>query len=596
MITKTFKMIYHILSPSERKKAVVISVMVLFMAFFDMIGVAAIMPFITIAGNPEVIQSNTYLSTVYNYLGFKNEYDFIFFTGIVVFILLIVSLLIKTITTYYQLRFTLTREFTIGLRLIQGYLKQPYEWFLNRNSADLGKNILGEVNYVINEALNPLGMLFSQSVVAFTLLALLIVVNPFLAVSLFLVLGTSYALIYVYLRKRIDTIGTSRGIVNRKRFTSVTEAFWAVKDIKIGGYEETYVQRFATPARLYAHYQSTARVVEQSPKFLLEGVIFGGLIAVLLFFLRSTGNLDQVLPTITVYAFATYKLMPALQQAYASFSKLRYSKNGLEMLYKEITELKKTPKVIQGNPVFALNNHIQLNNLTYSYPKSDKCALNGLSVEIPAKKTIGLVGASGSGKTTTVDVILGLLEPQIGELYVDDMRIDATNRSSWQKMIGYVPQQIYLSDSSIMNNIAFGLDDHQIDTDAVERAARIAHLHEFIVNELPDGYQTEVGERGVRLSGGQRQRIGIARALYHSPQILIMDEATSALDNLTEQAVMEAVNELSNQITIILIAHRLTTVKQCHCIYLLEKGQVIATGTYDELIRESDHFKKMALV
>jgi ATP-binding cassette, subfamily B, bacterial PglK len=596
MIAKSYKMIYHILSPSERKKAIVISVMVLFMALFDMIGVAAIMPFIMIAGNPEVIHSNIYLSTVYTYIGFSNDYDFIFFTGIVVFILLIVSLLIKTITIYFQLRFTLTREFTIGLRLIQGYLKQPYEWFLNRNSADLGKNILGEVSYVINEALNPLLMLFSQGVVAFALLALLITVNPFLAVSLFLVLGSSYALIYVYIRKRIDSIGKSRGVVNKKRFTSVTEAFWAVKDIKIGGYEETYVQRFATPARLYAHYQSTARVVEQLPKFLLEGVIFGGLIAVLLYFLRSTGNLDQVLPTVTVYAFATYKLMPALQQAYASFTKLRYSKNGLEMLHREIMQLKKSPKITQGNPVLAINDKIQLDNLSYSYPKSDKYALNGLNLEIPAKKTIGLVGASGSGKTTTVDVILGLLEPQIGDLFVDGVRIDATNRSSWQKMIGYVPQQIYLSDSSIMNNIAFGLDDNQIDKDAVERAARIAHLHDFIVNDLPDGYQTEVGERGVRLSGGQRQRIGIARALYHSPQVLIMDEATSALDNLTEQAVMEAVNALSNQITIILIAHRLTTVKQCHCIYLLEKGQVIATGNYDELIHKSDYFKKMALV
>jgi ABC-type multidrug transport system fused ATPase/permease subunit len=596
MIANTYKMIYHILSPSERKKALVISVMVLFMALFDMIGVAAILPFITIAGNPEVIHNNTYLSTVYYYLGFSNDYDFIFFTGIVVFILLMVSLIIKTITIYYQLRFTLTREFSIGLRLIQGYLKQPYEWFLNRNSADLGKNILGEVNYVINEALNPLVMLFSQGVVALTLLALLIAVNPFLAVSLFLVLGTSYGLIYVYLRKRIESIGKSRGVANRKRFTSVTEAFWAVKDIKIGGYEETYVRRFATPARQYAHYQSTARVVEQTPKFLLEGVIFGGLIAVLLYFLRSTGNLDQVLPTITVYAFATYKLMPALQQAYASFTKLRYSKNGLEMLYKEIMQLSKTQRVPEGGQVIAFNDRIQLNNLTYNYPKSDQYALNGLSLEIPARKTIGLVGASGSGKTTTVDVILGLLEPQLGDFSVDDVRIDATNRSSWQKMIGYVPQQIYLSDSSIMNNIAFGLEDNQIDMDAVERAARIAHLHEFIVNELPLGYKTEVGERGVRLSGGQRQRIGIARALYHSPQILIMDEATSALDNLTEQSVMEAVNELSNKITIVLIAHRLTTVKQCHCIYLLEKGKVIANGSYDELISKSDYFKKMALV
>lgn len=386
MIAKTFKMMYHILTPSERKKGLVISVMVLLMALFDIVGVAAIMPFITIAGNPEVVHSNKYLSVIYQYFEFNNDYEFIFFAGVAVFLLLIISLLIKTITNYYQLRFTLTREFTLGFRLIEGYLKQPYEWFLNRNSSELGKNILGEVNYVINEALNPLVQLFSQSVVAFTLLALMILVNPILAVSLFLVLGSAYVLIYFNLSKHIDSIGISRGIANKKRFTSVTEAFWAVKDIKIGGFEETYVRRFATPARLYAHYQSTARVVEQTPKFLLEGLIFGGLIAVLLYFLKSTGSLDLVLPTITVYAFATYKLMPALQQTYSSITRLRYSSNGLEMLYKEIMLLNKNHTVIQGKSVLQLTDKIRLDNLKYNYPKSDQYALNGLNLEIPARK------------------------------------------------------------------------------------------------------------------------------------------------------------------------------------------------------------------
>jgi len=590
----TVKMLYHILTPSERRKALIISVMVLGMAFFDMIGVASILPFITIAGNPEMIHSNPYLSKLYEYFNFRSDFQFIFYSGIVVFFLLIFSLLFKLFTTYSQLRFTLTREYTIGLRLIQGYLHQPYEWFLNRNSADLGKNILGEVNYVVNEALNPLLLLFSQGMVIVTLLTLLIIVDPFLAISLFLVLGVSYLGIYLYIRKKIDTIGKSRGRVNKIRFTSVSEAFWAVKDIKIGGYEKTYVNRFSKPARQYAHFQSTARVIEQTPKYILEGIIFGGLIVVLLYYLNDSGSLEKVLPVLTLYAFATYKLMPSVQQAYTSFTKLRYSKSGLSALYKEIMQLDIDGKQPKSMVEIPFNKQITLNELLYRYPKSERNTLNGLTLTIPYCNSIGLVGSSGSGKTTTVDVILGLLNPQEGSLQVDGLTIDGNTRSSWQKMIGYVPQQIYLSDSSIINNIAFGLEDPQIDMDAVERAARIAHLHDFIVNELPDGYQTQVGERGVRLSGGQRQRIGIARALYHNPKLLILDEATSALDTITEQSVMEAVYELSAQITIIIIAHRLSTVKHCDCIYLIDKGDVVANGTYDELIANNAYFKQMA--
>ena len=286
--------------------------------------------------------------------------------------------------------------------------------------------------------------------------------------------------------------------------------------------------------------------------------------------------------------------MPALQNIYGAVTKLRFAGPAIDSLHKDLMSLQPA-NPHQAMAAMSLIQAITLNQIQYSYPNAPQPALKDLSLTIPAKRTVGLVGATGSGKTTTVDLILGLLEAQEGALEVDGQAITEQNRRAWQRAIGYVPQQIYLADDTVAANIAFGLDAKDIDQAAVERAAKIANLHEFVVNELPQQYQTTVGERGVRLSGGQRQRIGIARALYHNPQVLILDEATSALDNLTEQAVMEAVHNLGHEITIILLAHRLSTVKACDTTFLLEKGELRAQGTFDELTQANERFRAMAV-
>jgi ABC-type multidrug transport system fused ATPase/permease subunit len=309
--------------------------------------------------------------------------------------------------------------------------------------------------------------------------------------------------------------------------------------------------------------------------------------------MAQSGSFASALPIIALYAFAGYRLMPALQQIYGAVTQLRFAGPALDALHADLMSLQPAhPNPSQD--AIALNQAISLNQIQYRYPNAPHPALKNLSLRIPAKSTVGLVGATGSGKTTTVDLILGLLEAQEGTLAVDGQVITEHNKRAWQRKIGYVPQQIYLADDTVAANIAFGIQAKDIDQAAVERASKIANLHEFVVNELPQQYQTTVGERGVRLSGGQRQRIGIARALYHNPQVLILDEATSALDNLTEQAVMEAVHNLGHEITIILIAHRLSSVRQCDQIYLLERGEVKASGTYDQLTASSQQFKAMA--
>jgi ABC-type multidrug transport system fused ATPase/permease subunit len=275
--------------------------------------------------------------------------------------------------------------------------------------------------------------------------------------------------------------------------------------------------------------------------------------------------------------------MPPLQQMYSSFTQLTFVGPSLDKLYDDVKNLKPF-KENYNNEILSLKNNICLKNIHYSYPNASRTALENINFNIPAKSTVGLVGTTGSGKTTTVDIILGLFEAQKGTLEVDGKIITSQNSRSWQRTIGYVPQNIFLSDDTVAANIAFGKEPEDINQDAVIKASKIAKLHEFVMDELPNKYQTTVGERGVRLSGGQRQRIGIARALYHNPKVLILDEATSALDNETEKAVMDAVNNLNKDITIILIAHRLNTVKGCDIIFKLDKGQLKAQGTYNEVI------------
>jgi ATP-binding cassette, subfamily B, bacterial PglK len=591
------KKLIDLLTPPERKRAGVLMGMILVMAFLDMLGVASILPFMAVLANPELVQTSAALNTAFilsRHIGIHTPEQFLFALGVLVFVLLVTSLAFKALTTYAQTRFALMREYSIGKRLVEGYLHQPYSWFLNRHSADLGKTILSEVGTVVYNGMLPLMTLMAQSTVALALLILLVIVDPLLALSAGVVLGLAYAGIFAVMSGWLKRLGQARIEANKERFTAVSEAFGAAKEVKVSGLEQAYIQRFAKPAEIYAKGQATAQVIAQLPRFALEAIAFGGLLLVILYLMAKSSSFVSALPMIALYAFAGYRLMPALQQIYGAFTQLRFAGPALDALHQDLSSLQ-AADAQQGqiNPL-PLTQVITLNHVSYHYPNAPQPALKGIELTIPAHSTVGFVGATGSGKTTAVDVILGLLEPQEGALKIDGQPITAANRRQWQRAIGYVPQYIYLADDSVSANIAFGVSPKDIEQQAVERAAKIANLHEFVSNDLPQGYATTLGERGVRLSGGQRQRIGIARALYHNPQVLILDEATSALDNLTEQVVMEAVINLGHDITIILIAHRLSTVRQCDQIYLLERGKVKASGTYDELKAGNQQFKAMA--
>ena len=590
------KKIFRFLSIKERKQAFFLIVLLFIMAIFDMIGVASILPFMAVLTNPDVVETNEILNYLFNFskvLGVNNKEDFLFALGISVFILLVTSLTFKAFTMYIQLRFTQLRQFSIGKRLVENYLDQSYSWFLNRHSAELEKKVLSEVTLVVNNAIKPIIELIAKSFLTLGILLLLILIDPKLAFIVFIVLSFSYGVIYKLTRGFLNNIGEESMEANRLRFKSINEAFNAIKEIKIGGLEDSYVDRFKKSAKVFALHQASSAVLVQLPRFALEALAFGGILLVTIYLLDQSGEIVNVIPIISLYAFSGYRLMPAIQQIYSSVSQLRFVGPVLDSLSNDLRSLKKINSTQQEKiSKMPLNNSINLQNINFNYPKSSKKSLRDINLKIDALTTLGIVGSTGCGKTTLVDIILALLEAQEGSLEVDGKTINNSNRKSWQRSIGYVPQQIYLSDDSIESNIAFGIDHSKINLDFVKEAAKIANLHNFIMNELPHKYQTIIGERGIRLSGGQRQRIGIARAIYHKPSVLILDEATSALDNLTEHAVMEAINSLNKKITIIVIAHRLSTIKNCNSIVFLDKGEIKAKGTYEELLNTNDYFRK----
>ena len=597
---KIYRKLYDILDERERWLTLLVFIVMIMVALLETMGVASIMPFMAVLANPDVVETNQYLNAVYMWLEFDSTDEYLFFLGVLFLILIVGSLAFKALAFWIQARFSQTRNHSWSCRLISNYLNQPYDWFLGQHSGMLGASVIDEINKLVHSVLFPAIQLVSNGLVALFLLALMVVVDPMLAVSVALVIGVAYATLFYTVRHFIQRIGEENRIANRERFKVAQEAFGGVKDVKVAGLEGVFVERYREPSLAMTRRQVAIQMLSDLPSFVMQALVFGGIMVILLYFLASRGGLQEALPFFSLYVLAGYRMMPSLQSIYRNLAQMRYNAPVLETLHPDLrlmqlghAENASESRVSDEMGPLGLREDLELTDINYRYPGAGRRALKEVSMKIPACTTVGLVGPTGSGKTTLVDLILGLLQPESGVLSADGKQLTPDLCRAWQRSIGYVPQHIYLSDDSISHNIAFGIPADRIDKIAVERAARAANLHEFVSKELPHGYDTLVGERGVRLSGGQRQRIGIARALYRNPDILILDEATSALDNLTEQAVMDAVYNLGQKKTIILIAHRLSTVRECDQIFYLERGQVIATGTYDELLASNPQFRLM---
>ncbi|QGM22627.1 ATP-binding cassette domain-containing protein [Spiribacter sp. 2438] len=570
------------------------------MAVLETAGVASVMPFLSVLGNPGIVETNPVLAAAYEWGGFASVDAFLMALGIGAFALIIISAVFRAVTLYAMNRWAWMRMHSLSERLLETYLRQPYAYFLDRHSGDMSKSILTETQQLQGQVIRPALNVLAHGTVLLAIVILLVVIDPVLATAVAALIGGAYALIYVGIRRFLGRIGQDRVRANAERFTAAGEALGGIKDVKLLGREHAYLSRFRGPSTRFAKHQAASQVLGQVPKFLIEAIGFGGIIILTLVLMAanggvSGGGLGGVLPVLGLYAFAGYRMLPAAQNVYQGIAQLRFGSAAVDTVYDDLHRRASLAEIHKIAPApMQPKREIALDQVTYHYPKATQPALADINLTIPVGSSVGLVGSTGAGKTTLVDVILGLLRPTEGAITVDGVQVTDKNLRAWQAALGYVPQDIFLTDATVTENIAFGIDPEQIDAEQVKRCARMAQVHEFVTQEMPQGYDTIVGERGVRLSGGQRQRIGIARALYHDPDILVFDEATSALDTVTERAVMEAIDALHHQKTIILIAHRLSTVAGCDQVVLLDHGRVEASGQFESLKAQSTQFQKMA--
>lgn len=590
LVIQTIRKVLELLSAKERQQLYRLLPAVIIAAVIEVAGIAAVMPFLTLLAQPEVVDEPGLLNNVYSWLGFENHSSFLMFVGFMVLVVLTVSNGFAMLMTWLLMRFTWMRNHSISRRLLIGYLQRPYSFFLNRNSSELSKNILAEVQQVVLELFVPGVRMLTRIVAAAFIIILLLLVNPLLAISSALLLGGTYAAIFALVRHRLSRLGKQRVMEQRQRFKLTNETFTSIKDIKLYGKEADFLERYSRPSEDYARHSASSFIIAAVPRYALETIAFGVVILIVLFYLAQ-GSLQQVLPIVGLYAFATYRLLPALQSIFEAISKLQFNLAALNAIHQDMQQLSEGDfQRRESIATLPFQDKLELRSVSYHYPAATTEVLSGLNLSIRANSSVAFVGSTGSGKTTVVDILLGLLQPQSGGLWVDGVKVGEETLANWQKNLGYVAQTIALSDDSVLQNIAFGVPAERIDYAAVVRAAKAAQLHDFVLSEMPEGYDTIVGEQGIRLSGGQRQRLGIARALYHDPSVLILDEATSALDTLTERKVMEAIQQLSGSKTLIMIAHRLSTVQHCDCIFYLERGQVLAQGSYQELLVASSEF------
>ena len=597
-ILRTF---FDLLTPRERRNLYLLFGAVLVMAGLEVVSVGSILPFLQVAADPASVHENAYLSWTFETFGFADTNSFLIALGLTAFAALVLSNIFIVLTTWALYRYVWGRNHSLSRRLLRSYLHRPYEYFLTRNSAELGKNVLEEVKEVTATMLYPALRGGAKAVVALFIIGFLFVVDPVVAGILAVVLGGAYAAVHFTVRAWLDRAGAERVTANTARYKLVDEAFGGIKQVKLRGSEESLLGQFDPPSKRYARLQSHAQIIRKTPRYVLEAVAFGGIILIAVYLIVVQDTIRQVIPMLGLYAFAGHRLMPALQKAFSGIASARFNSAALEALHRDLqqrpeekAEASSDERRDPAGPPLPLNDRLVLDGVTFAYPGAEAPAIEDLSLEIPSHTTVGFVGKTGSGKTTTVDLILGLLRPQTGIIAVDGTPLRENTVRRWQQNIGYVPQQTFLSDDPIARNIAFGVPEAEIDMEAVREAARRAHIYEFVMRELPNRWETIVGERGVKLSGGQRQRVSIARALYHRPSVLVFDEATSALDQATEASVMQAIYELDDNHTILVIAHRLSTVEKADNIIMLEQGRKVGEGTYDQLAHEHAKFREMA--
>lgn len=594
-----FSKFLYLFNRKEKLQILAIFLLMLAGALLETFVVGIFYPFISILKKPEIIQDYKVLRWIYYTIGVGSSREFLIWTAVGLIIIYLLKNTYLVLLTYTQFKFMFNKQIAFSHRLFNFYLHQPYTFYLQRNTAEILQKINVVVPLMFSGFMLPAMMLVVEIITTIFILCLLILLKPLPSILAIGMLGTATFVFYQITRKKTGEFGKLRQHHSEQMMQWVNQGLGGIKEIKILGREAFFASTYDKNCKVYARAERFINMINQLQRPFLETIcIMSMLLITLLMIITQNKNLETIIPTLSLFTMAAFRIIPSLGRIFTAATAIRYNSYSFDTIYNDLIIFDKhivstKSEVIKQWLDISFDKTIELRDVCYQYPNAKKPSLNGVSLTISKHCSIGFVGPTGAGKTTIVDIIVGLLEPTHGEVQVDGKNIK-NDLSSWQRQIGYIPQNVYLSDDTIRRNIAFGLHDEQIDEDQIWSALESAQLKVFI-DSLSDKLDTFVGERGIRLSGGQRQRIGIARALYRNPEILVMDEGTASLDNETEWEIMEAVKRLSGEKTVIIIAHRLSTVKNCDRLYFIKDGKVIDQGTYNELLDKSLEFKSMVM-
>ena len=594
--------VWGILTPRQRRYVLAMQLLSLLMAFSTITGIAAIAPFFAVLGDARLIDHNAALRWLYLHGGFAGRGSFVVALGAGFIAVMLLANLVNLLGTLAMNRVALRVGSELQATLFREYLLRPYSFHSGTSGTTLFNNVMYETTRVTIGILQNGFVVITNLVTATLILISLLLLQPAIAIAMIGALAGGYCLIYLAVRHRLLHSGRAQSRFSTEQVQIVNESFGAIKEILILQVQSFFHGRFERASQAASLAAAHSNAVAQSPRHLMECLAVIGLVGIALLLGGREGGIGPWLGELTFLAFAAYRLLPMLQQLFAAIVRIRADHAGLELIAPDLRRARRGAQIAAAPDAAGAYGgdwrqrpcrEIRLQAIGFRYAADRPRALSGVSLSIPARAAVGIVGANGSGKTTLVDLIAGLLVPDSGAVEVDGIVLDETTRPAWQARIAYVPQNIFLLDASIAQNIALGIPAAGIDRSRLLEAARLAQLDELIAT-LPCGYEQTVGERGIRLSGGQRQRIGIARALYRQASVLLLDEATNALDGLTEQELMATLGRLRGRYTSILVAHRMSTVRSCDVIFQLQDGKLIGSGTYDALLQSSEAFRRMA--
>lgn len=541
--------------------------LILFNGLLQLVGVTSVFPFFALAADPDRMRNSKFGRLLLPYFPEVSSDRLLVFAGVAAILMLVIAGIGSVLSDVIRTRYAYGFSHWLRSRLLHAYARQPYSYFLNRNSSQMHQR-LQDISYFTQYVLMPIGEMLTRLVVVILLFLVFLVVQPAVAVGSIFLFGGFYLLVFLWLRPLTHAIGNGLQTHNLGFSKNTFQYLHAIKPIMVNCSSRYFIEEALSHSSKLGRYQALIPVCSNTPRYLVEPIAFSGLVAAVVVLAFQGKSFTDILPNLTVMALAGYRILPSMQLLYGQLVSIASNSYTLNQLEEEVLGMEKEVDAlpletcVKAAPI-SFRKELRLDRVTFKYAEAAAPALDGFSIRIGKNESVGISGPSGSGKSTLVDLILGLHSPQEGSVQVDGIPLTKANMDSWRKLIGYVPQDIYLLDETVEANIVFGVSPDKVDNEAVRRAADAARILEFVERDLPQGFGTVVGERGVRLSGGQRQRIGLARALYSSPQILILDEATSALDHTTEAEVMETIYSLQGSLTMITIAHRLSTLDRC---------------------------------